>query len=88
MHQIVSRREQWSTDDLAKLPRGHARTNGQDFECPIVIAEYEGTPRLLDGNNRIDRWVERRDSRLHNVNIHTVSDRGQFVELPDVRAGA
>jgi hypothetical protein len=81
-YQIVSRREQWSTDDLAKLRRGHARTSGEDFGCPIVIAEYEGT-RLLDGTTRINRWVERRDSRPCIVNIHTVARRCQFIELPD-----
>jgi hypothetical protein len=80
--QISSRRERWTTDELAKLPRGHGSTAGEDFDCPIIVAEYEGKQRLLDGNHRINRWIEDRDTRLHDVNIHTIGGIGHFVELP------
>jgi hypothetical protein len=86
--QISSRREQWTTDALARLPRGHTSTEGQDFGCPIIVAEYEGQRRLLDGNHRINRWIEAGDPRLHDVNIHTISGVGLFVELPGIARGA
>jgi hypothetical protein len=85
--QIGSRREQWTSETLGKLVRGHNSTAGQDFGCPIIIAEYGGVQRVLDGNHRINRWVGAGDSRVHDVNIHTVSETGAFIELPAV-AGA
>ena len=86
--QVASRQEQWTTNDLAKLPRGHGSAKGDDFDCPIVIAEYDGEQRLLDGNHRINRWIDAGDTRLHVVNIHTISGLGQFVELPAITNGA
>ena len=77
-----------TTDALAKLTRGHGSTAGDDFDCPIIVAEYEGKQRLLDGNHRINRWVEAGDTRHHDVNIHTIAEIGQFVELPPKRHGA
>lgn len=86
--QIRSRREQWTTEALGKLVRGHNSAAGQDFSCPIVIAEYAGAQRVLDGNHRINRWVAAGDTRLHDVNIHTISVTGAFIELPAVTHGA
>jgi hypothetical protein len=85
--QISSRREQWTTDALARLPSGHSSTAGEDFGCPIVVAEYLGQRRLLDGNHRINRWIEAGDTRLHNVNIHAIAGVGDFVELPAIARG-
>lgn len=85
--QIRSRRERWTTETLGKLVRGHNSTAGQDFSCPIVIAEYGGEQRVLDGNHRINRWVGAGDTRMHDVNIHAVSEAGAFVELPAVARG-
>jgi hypothetical protein len=82
--QISSRREKWTTDALANLPRGHGSTKGEDFDCPIVVAEYEGKQRLLDGNHRINRWIVARDTAPHDVNIHTIVGIGQFVVLPTI----
>lgn len=81
-HQIRSRREQWTTDALRKLTRGHKFTQGKDFDCPIVVVEYEGAQRVLDGNHRINRWIAAGDTRLHDVNIHTVAGAGQFINPP------
>lgn len=83
--QISSRRERWTTDALAKLPRGHGSARGEDFDCPIIVAEYEGTQRLLDGNHRINRWIEAGDTGPHDINIHTIAGIGEFVELPAIR---
>lgn len=86
--QIRSRRERWTTETLGKLVRGHNSTAGQDFGCPIIIAEYGGVQRVLDGNHRINRWVGAGDTRVHDVSIHAVSEAGAFIELPAVARGA
>ncbi len=80
--QIAARQELWSTEALAKLPRGHASSVGVDVPCPIVIAEYQGVLRLLDGNHRVNRWVEKGVARSHEVNILTIAGDGEFVTLP------
>jgi len=80
--QVVSRREQWTTDALGRLARGHSSSRGKDFDCPIIIAEYDGLQRVLDGNHRINRWVIAGDTRVHNVNIHLIAGPANFVELP------
>jgi hypothetical protein len=80
-HQIKSRKANWSLDELAKLDRGHADISGTDFECPIIVVEYQSKQRLLDGNHRINRWLQFRNTKLHEVNIHTVEGVGQFIEL-------
>ena len=87
-HQISSRQEQWTTADLAKLPRGHSSSAGMDVDCPVVVAEYDGVQRLLDGNHRINRWMAAGDTRLHDVNIHTVAGTADFVELPSSASDA
>lgn len=76
--QVTSRREQWTTEALGKLARGHGSTEGKDFGCPIIIAEYEGVQRVLDGNHRINRWVIAGDTRVHDVNVHAISVIGEF----------
>lgn len=86
--QISSRQEQWTTDALANLRRGHGSTEGDDFDCPIIVAEYEGEQRLLDGNHRINRWIKVGDTILHDINIHAISGIGQLVELPAIHHGA
>jgi len=85
--QIRSRRERWTTEALGKLVRGHNSTAGHDFGCPIIIAEYGGVQRVLDGNHRINRWVGAGDTRVHDVNIHAVAEAGAFIELPAVARG-
>jgi hypothetical protein len=82
--QVRSRREQWTTEALGKLVRGHNSTAGQDFGCPIIIAEHEDVQRVIDGHHRINRWVSAGDTRVHDVNIHTISATGEFIELPAV----
>jgi hypothetical protein len=81
-HQITSRREQWTTETLGRLVRGHGSSAGGDFGCPIIVAEYEGQQRLLDGNHRINRWIAVGDMRVHDVNIHTVIGTASFIAAP------
>jgi len=76
LQQISSRQERWTTDALAKLIRSHGYSEGDDFNCPIIVAEYEGKQRLLDGHHRINRWIEVGDTRLHDINIHTIAGIG------------
>jgi hypothetical protein len=80
LEQISSRREQWSTAALAALPRGHSDASGIDIACPIVIAEYHGQQRLLDGNHRVNRWERMSDERLHDVNIHSIAGTVRFLD--------
>ena len=84
LRQIRSRREKWTTDQLGALPRLHSEAGGVDVDCPIIVVEFQATPVLLDGAHRINRWVAAGDGRLHEVNIHTVTGVGQFLELPPV----
>lgn len=84
LDQITSRRELWSTEKLDELHRGHKQCKGGDFDCPIVIVEYKDQERVLDGNTRINRWVANGDTRDHNVNFHTITFAGDYVELPSL----
>ena len=81
--QIRSRREQWGIDRLAQLPRGHPGVAGRDtrLDGPIVVFEYQGAMRLLDGSHRINTWVAIRDPAQHPVHIHTIEGDAQFVQL-------
>ncbi len=86
-HQVRSRREQWGMDRLGQLRRGHQGVAGPGtrLDGPIVIVEYEGATRLLDGNHRINTWAAMGDAALHAVHIHAIDGTGQFVELPAIR---
>jgi hypothetical protein len=88
VEQISSRRERWSTAQLGMLHRGHSDPTGVDISCPIVLAEYCGEQRVLDGNHRINRWLRARDERLHDVNIHAINGSAQFVDLLPEANGA
>ena len=83
--QISSRVEKWTSKDLGKLRRGHGSTFGEDFECPIIVVEFDGQRLLLDGNHRINRWLEKHDNREHAVNIHTITGDVEMMELPPLR---
>ena len=86
--QISSRREQWTTEELSKPRRGHGSSAGKDFDCPVIIADHDGELRLLDGNHRINRWIEIGDTRLHDVNIHSIAGKVDFIELRSQGSGA
>lgn len=84
VEQITSRKEQWTTSNLGKLTRGHTDPRGVDIACPIILAECAGRTIVLDGNHRINRWVDSNDERLHDVIIHRIDEPFGFVEhTPD-----
>lgn len=85
--QIHSRQERWSVAELAGLARGHAGVAGAytRLDGPIVVVEYLGAMRLLDGNHRINTWLATGDAGLHPVHIHAVEGAGQLVERPPAR---
>jgi hypothetical protein len=81
--EIRSRKEQWGTEALGQLTRGHGGIAGPRtrLDGPIVLVEYEGRVLVLDGNHRINTWVQKNDPGLHSVNIHTIGGPAYFVEL-------
>ena len=70
--QITSRRETRTTSELGNFTRGHERRKPARQECPIIVAEYQGVEYLLDGNNRINLWIDQEDTREHPVNVHVI----------------
>ena len=71
-HQIRSYREKRTTEELTELPRGHDNAAPKQQNCPIIIAIHEGQERLLDGNNRINLWINQGNADEHDVNVHIV----------------
>jgi hypothetical protein len=65
--QVRSRREQWGVETLGQLRRDHQGVAGPRtrLDGPIVIVEYEGALRLLDGNHSINTWAAKGDLALH-----------------------
>lgn len=77
--QIRSARIQWTTEQLVKLKgeqiASHDRESPRtDFgtESPVIVAQHKGVLRLLDGSNRINKWVSSGNTGLHDCNIHYV----------------
>src|SRR5437762_13334362 len=52
---IVS--ESWSTEMLAGLHRKHDRATPKDEDCPILVVRWRCKQYLIDGGNRINKWV-------------------------------
>ena len=82
--QIRSRQEEWGIAKLQQLKRGHSGVASAftKLDGPIIVVEYGGVSRLLDGNHRINTWVANRDCELHSVHIHTIDGTSDFIELP------
>jgi hypothetical protein len=86
--QILSRAEVWTLEALSSLPRGHGDASGEDGPCPIVIAEVQGTQRLLDGNHRINRCLKSGTQHAHLVNVHLLTGNITYVEQEGGKHGA
>ena len=86
--QISSRLEYWTTAALARVERAHPGVADRDSASPIILVEYAGALRLIDGNHRINRWVMQLDVREHQVNIHSINGMGQFIERPNAARSA
>ena len=66
------RREVWNTDQLEKLVEKHHRIEGLDEEHelrPIVAVQYEDVFYLIDGNNRVNKWIDEGNTKPHKVYI-------------------
>lgn len=85
---IASCAEEWSIDALAQIPRAHGGLLWFESLEPIIIADFEGQLRLLDGNHRINTWAARRQAGSYLVHIHVVSGDVRFVERQAVQGGA
>lgn len=77
--EIVSFQYQWPTARLAEIKSNQEMSHDRFVprtECginsPVIIAEYRGVLRLLDGSNRINMWVLHGDITLHDVNLHQI----------------
>jgi hypothetical protein len=55
-----------STEQLSQFKR-HTRCNPADETYPILVVRYEDTEYLIDGGNRINKWVNAKDTNLHDV---------------------
>ena len=58
----------WPINELAKLPRRHARTKPAYDAGPVVVLQHYGY-WLLDGNNRINKWISENSTIPHEVLI-------------------
>jgi hypothetical protein len=51
------RAEVFHPEQLASLVRYHDRTKPQREGQAIVVLEYQGRRFVIDGNNRVNKWV-------------------------------
>ena len=59
--------ETWSTEQLSLLRRRHDRANPKDEACPILLVHWRGNHYLIDGGNRINKWVNENHEGGHAV---------------------
>jgi hypothetical protein len=69
----------WSTAALDTLERRHSKDAPRQEEAPIIAFVYEGRARLIDGNNRVNKWVRERNANNHTVLLI------EFVRQPIVK---
>ena len=67
-----SRREYRTTEQLSQLAVGHDRDKPQHLGGPILVFDYEGEERVLDGNTRINYWNGSGNTEQHLVHIHWI----------------
>ncbi len=80
---ICTYREQWTTLELSEPRRGHNRTTPSYSGQPIILVFIKGEviPGLIDGTNRINRWIVEENNDEHDVNIHKVEIFGHSVDV-------
>jgi hypothetical protein len=44
-------------DRIREFDRKHGRRNPRGFDGPLVAAEFRGHRYILDGTNRINKWI-------------------------------
>ena len=65
-------RVQRDTEWLNQLDRWHEREKDIDAEHelrPIVVVQYQGTFYLIDGNNRVTKWLRENSTKPRKVFI-------------------
>lgn len=50
-----------SLDDLKQLKRYHKEDNPQRNGEPIIVLVYDGDRFVIDGNKRVNKWVNDED---------------------------
>ena len=60
-----------TTKELTIFTRGHDRATPRRTNGPILVAEYRGTSYMLDGTNRINRWLKDGSAEKHEAIILT-----------------
>ena len=63
------RTEVVSMDRIKDFERKHNRASPRQFDGPLVAAEFRACQFLIDGTNRVNRWLLERSSREHEVLI-------------------
>ena len=63
---VVSEHE-YSTRELESFEKWHDRDTPARDGGSIVIVECRGRHLLIDGNNRVNRWIQENSSDLHNA---------------------
>ena len=61
-----------STEQLARLKRGHNVPRIGQIVPPVIIVVYEGEERLIDGNHRVNHWVAQKSPGTHAVHVHEI----------------
>ena len=82
VEQVQSRREFRTTKQLSQLSIAHTRDKPQHLGGPIIVFDYEGEERLLDGNTRINYWLQTEDTDPHLVHVHWVDPVSPREETP------
>ena len=68
----VIQKDLWPTENLRILKRWHERTNNIDDPRPIVVVQYRDEMLLIDGNNRVNRWLSDSQISEHSVLLITL----------------
>jgi hypothetical protein len=67
--------ESWSTEKLSGLYRRHDRANPKDEACPILLVRWRSNHYLIDGANRINKWLKENKEGEHAVLVIVVADK-------------
>ena len=66
--------ESWSTGRLAGLYRRHDQANPDHEECPVLVVCWREKHYLIDGANRINKWVKEQNEDSHAVLVIVLAE--------------
>ncbi|HEY2786344.1 MAG TPA: hypothetical protein VGJ05_15360 [Fimbriiglobus sp.] len=66
--------ESWLMKKLAGLRRRHDRATPKDEGCPILVVCWRGKQYLIDGGNRINKWVKEKNEGSHAVLVMMLAE--------------